>query len=110
MAPSTFLAVAITVLASVLCGRAIARLLRGSNTLARRYAKYAVGASAAFLPITLAAAVGQSMSSTGPESKAYCLARGIAAAMNAGVLTVPVGIASVIVWIVARHREAATKA
>lgn len=110
MAPAALVAWIVVAFAAVLCGLAIARLRSGHNALALRHAKYAGGASMAFLPITLSAALAQSMVSNGPESKAYYLARGISATLNAGSLIVPIGVASIIVWIVARRREARTKA
>jgi hypothetical protein len=79
------------------------------NARARRYTTWSMWLSAAFLPlITIAAAVGAEWT-TGPGSKASYLARGISDGMNAGLLNIPIGLTSVVVWVIARKRDAANR-
>jgi hypothetical protein len=54
-------------------------------------------------------AIAQAMHSTGPESKAHYLARGISEGMNTGALNIPIGLTAAVLWVVARRRIAALK-
>lgn len=102
---AVYLAFATTILAGLLCGVAILRLRRQAHNDARRFALFSMWASMAFLPILFAWVVFAAASAIGPESKATLLARGISAAMNCGILDIPVGLTSLIVWLVARARH-----
>jgi hypothetical protein len=102
------LALLTTACGGVCCVLAIVGLRRGENFSARRCAKYSVWSSAAFLPLITAASTASAVGSSGPESKAYYLARGISEAMNAGALNIPIGIIACVLWIVARRRLAST--
>jgi hypothetical protein len=106
---AVILALLTTAGGAVCCVRAIVGLRRGEDLHARRYAKYSVCASMAFLPVITAASTLSAASSMGPKSKAYYLARGISESMNAGALNIPIGVAAFVVWIVARWRPAATR-
>jgi hypothetical protein len=103
------LALVTTAASGLLCALALAGLRRSDNAVARRYAKYSAWLSLLWLPMITSVAMARAMYSTGPESKAYYLARGISEGMNAGALNIPIGLTAVVLWIVARRRIAALK-
>jgi hypothetical protein len=61
------------------------------------------------LPMSFAASIVVANISDGAESKATALARGISQGMNAGVVDIPTGLVSFIIWILSKRRMTAGK-
>ena len=100
-----YLAGATTCIAAIFCFLAVVRARRTDYSSARRFARFSMWAAISFIPIVFVAAPYFALSSADAESKATLLARGIAQAMNCGALSFPIGMVSLVVWIVAKRRE-----
>jgi len=99
-------AAALTAIAALLCARAAVELYRGRDR-AGRFAVLSMIAAAMFLPLIMLGGTLFGMSSAGPESKAFVLARSISTAFNCGALDIPIGAIAFVIWLVARRRARA---
>lgn len=96
-------ATALTIIAALLCARALYELRR-SAPQAGRFAVYSMIAAAMFLPIIL---LGGGLLISGDvegESKAFLLGRAISLTFNCAALDIPIGATAFVVWIIARRR------
>jgi hypothetical protein len=69
-----------------------------------------LAAGSFLLPMIFAASIVVAEIGDRAESKATALARAISQGMNAGVVDIPTGLVSFIIWIVSRRRMSAGKA
>jgi hypothetical protein len=107
---SAILTIAIACLAVALCVRACVSLGRGENEVAARSARRSMFAAGSFLlPVVFATLIVVAEISHGAESKATALAQGISQGMNAGVVDIPTGLVSFIIWILSKRRMSAGK-